>query len=115
MFERYHEPLISTVQFRLRIMRCVFVSVLLTILTVSMGVVAYHFWEHLSWLDSTVNAVCVMTGIGLTVTLQTTAVKIFTCFYAILSAIMFFSVLAILLSPLFHRFLHRFHLDLDKR
>jgi len=114
MFEHRHQPMISQKKFMLRILGCVLVAMALFFVTILVGATAYHSLEQLSWADSILNAILVMTGIGLTVTLQTTVAKIFTSAYAILSAIVFFSILAILISPLFHRFLHHFHLDLEK-
>jgi len=113
VFEHRHQPLISKEQFYLRIFRCVVLSAILFVVTIVVGATAYHVLENLSWVDSILNAVLVMTGLGLTVTLKSTAAKIFTSGYAILSAVAFFSILAILISPLFHRFLHRFHMDLE--
>jgi hypothetical protein len=114
MYERRHQPLIPWQQFYLRILQCAIVTSMFLILTVLVGASAYHSLEHLSWTDSILNAVLVMTGLGLTVTLQTTAAKIFTSFYAVVSAIIFFAGVVILFSPLIHRALHHFHLDLEK-
>lgn len=114
MFERRHQPLISPKQFALRIFRCMVIAAILVVVTILIGAIAFHSLERLSWIDSLLNAVLIMTGLGLTVTLQTGAAKVFMGFYAIVSAIIFFTVIAILLSPLVHRFFHHFHLDLEK-
>jgi hypothetical protein len=114
MYEHRHQPLITWSQFYLRILRCVTVTAVCLLLTVLVGAIGYRSFEHLSWVDAILNAVLVMTGLGLTVTLQTTAAKIFTSIYAILSAIVFFAGIAVLFSPLIHRALHHFHLDLEK-
>ena len=55
-----------------------------------------------------------MTGLGLTDSLHSNAAKVFTCFYAIASAVAFYMVLAILFAPLIHRFLHEFHLEIGR-
>ncbi|MBF0569849.1 MAG: hypothetical protein HQL18_03645 [Candidatus Omnitrophica bacterium] len=115
MFEHRHQPLLAQGKFIQRMCICALISVGMLAVTVFIGAVAYHSLEHLSWVDAFLNAVLVMTGLGLTVTLQSAAAKVFTSFYAILSAIVFFSVLAILFAPLIHRAFHRFHLDLDGR
>ncbi|NTV28457.1 MAG: hypothetical protein HGA80_00025 [Candidatus Omnitrophica bacterium] len=115
MFEHRHQPLISSQQFYMRILRCVLLAAVLFAVTILAGAVAYHSLEQLPWTDAVLNAVLVMTGLGLTVTLKTTSAKLFTSLYAIFSSIVFFAILAILISPLFHRFLHHFHLDLEKK
>jgi hypothetical protein len=40
-----------------------------------------------------------------------TASKLFASIYALFSGVVFLSGVGIVLSPLFHRFLHRFHLE----
>ena len=75
----------------------------------------YHFAEGLPWLEAVLNAVMIMTGLGLVDTLHTNVAKVFTCFYAILTAIVFYMVLAIIFAPLIHRFLHEFHLEIGRK
>jgi hypothetical protein len=41
--------------------------------------------------------------------------KIFASIYALYSGIIFLIVAGLLFAPVLHRFLHRFHLDLDKK
>ena len=79
-----------------------------------MGALVYRYVEGFSWVDAFMNAVMVMTGLGLTDTLHSTAAKIFTTFYAILTAIVFYMVSAIIFAPLIHRFLHEFHLEIGR-
>ena len=82
--------------------------------SIFMGAAEYHYVEGFSWVDAALNAIMVMTGLGLTDTLHSTQAKVFTCFYAIFTAIVFYMVLAIIFVPLIHRFLHGFHLELDR-
>lgn len=79
------------------------------------GAAMYHFAEGLPWLEAVLNAVMIMTGLGLVDTLHTNVAKVFTCFYAILTAIVFYMVLAIIFAPLIHRFLHEFHLEIGRK
>jgi hypothetical protein len=90
------------------------VAFLLLSTTILTGVAVYHFVEKLSWINSFMDSIMVMTGLGLVDTLQTNAAKIFTCFYAIITAIVFYMVLAIIFAPLIHRFLHEFHLEIGR-
>ena len=60
------------------------------------------------------NMIMIMTGLGLVDTLHTPLAKIFTIFYAVITAIVFYMVLAILFAPLIHRFLHEFHLEIGR-
>ena len=53
----------------------------------------------------------ILTGMGTVGVLKSNAAKIFTSIYALFSGVVFLSVMAITISPVFHRFLHKFHLD----
>jgi hypothetical protein len=46
--------------------------------------------------------------------LQTTAGKLFASFYALFPGVVFIVAMAVLAAPIFHRFLHHFHLT-DER
>ena len=73
----------------------------------------YHFLEGLSWLDALLNASMILSGMGQVTTLQTTAGKLFASFYALFSGVAFLTTVGVLLAPVFHRFLHKFHLEFD--
>ena len=45
--------------------------------------------------------------------LHTSAGKLFASFYALYSGVVFLVVATVLLAPAIHRFLHRFHLELE--
>ena len=79
-----------------------------------LGIVGYHCTEGLSWLDSLLNASMILGGMGPVSELHTVAGKYFASFYALFSGVIFISSVAVLLGPLVHRFLHKFHLDLEK-
>ncbi len=115
MFEKKNQPLLSYRSFLIRILHCILLAVACLGVTALTGASIYHYVEKLSWVEAFLNAVLVMTGLGLTVTLQTTAGKIFTTFYAILSALVFFAVVGILFAPIIHRLFHHFHLDVDRK
>ena len=115
IFEHHKQPLVSRSVFLKRVAKCFWVAFLLLAVTVSMGAAVYHYVEGFSWVDAAMNAVMIMTGLGLVDTLHTTQAKIFTCFYAILTAIVFYMVLAIIFAPLINRFLHRFHMEIGTK
>ena len=77
--------------------------------------IAFHFTEGFSWMDSFLNSVMIMTGVGTVGTISTSAGKILTGFYSIFSTLVFFTVLAIIFTPLLHRLMHRVHLDVDRK
>jgi hypothetical protein len=114
IFEHHKEPLVPKSIFLQRVVKCIWVASLLLGVSISLGAAVYHFVEGLPWVDAVLNAVLIMTGLGLVDTLHNTQTKIFTCFYAILTAVVFYMALAIIFAPLIHRFLHRFHLEMGR-
>jgi hypothetical protein len=82
--------------------------------SLGIGMAGYHFLESLSWLDSLLNASMILGGMGPVNPLQTAAGKIFASFYALYSGVVLLAAVGILVAPIFHRFLHRFHLAEDK-
>jgi hypothetical protein len=115
IFEHHKQPLVSGQVFLQRMARCAMVASMLLAGAIFLGAAVYRYIEGFSWIDALMNAIMVMTGLGLVDTLHTFQAKMFTCFYAIFSAIVFYIVLAIMFAPLIHRFLHEFHLDIDRQ
>ena len=70
----------------------------------------YHFLEQLTWLDSLLNASMILGGMGPVDKIETAAGKVFASIYAIYSGVILLASVGILITPIFHRFLHRFHL-----
>jgi len=114
LFEHHQQPLATKKVFLQRVVKCLWVAALLLFVTIFTGAGVYHYVEGFSWIDAIMNAVMIMTGLGLVDNLHTIPAKIFTCFYAIITALVFYLVLAIIFAPLIHRFLHRFHLELGQ-
>ena len=77
----------------------------------ALGVVGYHVFAKLSWLDSLLNASMILTGMGPVSPMTTTGAKLFASFYALFSGVAFITTIGVLLAPV-SRFLHRFHLEL---
>ena len=115
MLEHYRQPLLPPSGFAKRMARCIFLALLLLVLTLLAGTAGFHQLEKFLWIDAFLNAVLIMTGLGLVNPAATPAGKLFTSFYALLSTVMFFVILGILITPLLHRLLHRFHLDLEEK
>lgn len=71
----------------------------------------YHVFEGMGWVDAFTNAAMILSGMGPANPLQTTAGKIFAGVYALFSGLAFISAAGVVFAPIFHRFLHKFHLD----
>jgi hypothetical protein len=79
------------------------------------GVLGYHLLEGLSWLDSFLNAAMILGGMGPVSPIRSTAGKLFAGCYALVSGFVLLLVAGLILTPLLHRLLHRFHLEAGDR
>jgi hypothetical protein len=113
MFEHRKQPLLSPREFIIRQLIYLLVAMLIVVLSLALGMLGYHLLENLSWIDSLVNAAMLLGGMGPVDTLHTYAGKLFASFYALYSGIIFLVVVGVIFAPLYHRFLHRFHLEME--
>ena len=113
-FERRHEPLLPQRTFLWRQVQFLLFALLMVFGSLGIGVLGYHFSEGLPWLDALVNASMILFGMGPVDALRTAAGKWFASFYAMFSGVAFITIVGVVFAPLFHRFLHRFHLEMDE-
>ena len=113
MFEHHSQPLATRAEFAQRMLRYGIVTAGIILFSLLIGILGYHYLESLSWIDSLLNASMILGGMGPVNSLQTNAGKIFASFYALYSGIILLASVGILVTPVFHRFLHRFHLELE--
>lgn len=81
----------------------------------AVGAAGYHWLDDLPWLDATLNAAMILTGMGPVSPLQSPAAKLFAIVYSLGSGVFFLSMVAVLLAPALQHLLHRFHLELDEQ
>jgi len=113
MFEHRRHPLLSREKYIRRVLRYIALSIVIIGVSLAIGILGYHYLEGLSWIDALVNAAMLLGGMGPVNPLHTTAGKIFASFYALFSGMILLVAVGVLIAPIFHRFLHRFHLDID--
>ena len=109
MYEHHKQPLADPSVFAKRLALNGIIGLLLLLFSLGVGMLGYHFLENLSWIDSLLNASMILGGMGPVSPLQTTGGKIFASFYALYSGVILLASVGILATPIFHRFLHRFH------
>jgi len=86
-------------------------AVLLVTVSLVGGMAGFHQWAQLSWLDSFLNASMLLGGMGPVGQLGPPAGKLFAGIYALYAGLVFLIVAGLLVGPVFHRVLHRFHLE----
>ena len=114
MYEHHKQPLASRKVFAQRVVTNALIGAAMILIALGIGILGYHFFEGLSWIDSLLNASMILGGMGPVNALQTTAGKLFASFYALFSGVVFIAAMGVLAAPIFHRFLHHFHLETDK-
>ncbi len=76
-----------------------------------LGMLGYHYFEDLNWVDSFVNAAMILAGMGPFSELQNDSSKIFAGWYALYSGFALVTTIGIIFAPIVHRFLHSFHIE----
>jgi hypothetical protein len=75
------------------------------------GMAGYHYLGGLAWVDAFLNAAMILAGMGPVDELTSNSAKIFAGFYALYSGLLLVATAALILAPVFHRLLHKFHLE----
>jgi hypothetical protein len=89
------------------------ISQALLLVTVSLGggTLGFHVFSRQTWVDSVLNACMLLGGMGPVGHLGPTAGKLFAAGYALYAGLMFLVIAGLLVTPVFHRVLHRFHME----
>ena len=85
----------------------------LGIATLGLGMAIYHWVEGLPWADAFLNAAMLLGGMGPVDPIHTTAGKWLTGSYALFAGVVFLVLAGVMLAPVMHHVLHRFHLERD--
>jgi hypothetical protein len=111
MFEHKSHPLLPVHLFYKRLFFSALVGLALVAVSLAVGMWGYHYFEGMRWIDAFVNAAMILSGMGPLLPIVTSGGKIFAGIYAIYSGIALISIAGIIFAPVFHRFLHRFHME----
>ena len=112
-FERRHEKLAPTPIFIRRVAESLLMTGMLIGFSLFIGIAGYHWLAGLKWIDALLDASMILGGMGPVSELHTTGAKLFASLYALFSGMVFIGIIGLVLAPLAHRMLHRFHLDDD--
>lgn len=114
MYENKSLPLAKKQVYYRRIARSFALAMVLLFVCLMMGVLGYHYFAGIPWLDSLHNASMILSGMGPVVEVKTTGGKWFSSFYALFSGVAFITNIGILMAPVVHRFFHKLHLEAGK-
>ncbi|HKA35497.1 MAG TPA: hypothetical protein VKH43_01675 [Thermoanaerobaculia bacterium] len=116
MFEHRLAPLLPWPAFRRRLLWTTALGLGLIAISLAVGMVGYKLTapREMSWTDSFLNAAMILSGMGPVEQFENCdckGAKIFAGFYALYSGLALISIAGLMFSPIFHRFLHKFHLE----
>jgi hypothetical protein len=111
MFEHRSEPLLPRHSFLARAALYAGAASLLIGAALGFGVVGYHYFGGLPWIDALVNASMILGGMGPVDPITSHAGKLFASFYALFSGLLFIGAASLVLAPFIHRVMHKLHLD----
>ena len=86
----------------------------LVAISLAIGMAGYMYFEHMAWRDAFVNSAMLLGGMGPVDPLDSDGGKVFAGLYALYAGLVFLIVAGVLLAPVVHRILHRFHWEQAK-
>ena len=108
-YEHRHQHPVTRKYFARRLLAHFAVATALVGVSLGIGMVGYASLEHLTWLDAFLNAAMLLGGMGPVNVPMSYWGKVFAGVYALFSGLIFLVVAGIMLGPVAHRVLHRFH------
>jgi len=111
MYEHRRQKLLSRPAFVRRLTRHGVWALWLVLGSLFFGTVGFHLMSRQSWIDAVLNSAMLLGGMGPVGDMGPASGKIFAALYALYAGLVFLIVAGLLFAPVFHRMLHRFHLD----
>ncbi|WP_136419897.1 MULTISPECIES: hypothetical protein [Oxalobacteraceae] len=110
-FEHRAQPLIPPRQFLVRLAHSGAIALGLITVSLGIGMLGYHKLERLSWIDAFINASMLLGGMGPVNPPVSFGGKLFAGLYALYCGLVVILVAGVILAPVAHRILHRFHME----
>ena len=110
-FERRQDQLAPVSVFVKRVVASLAIGILLILIALCVGIAGYHFIAGFNFVNSLLEASMILGGMGPVQELPSDSAKIFASIYALFSGVIFIALMGIILSPVAHRVLHKFHID----
>lgn len=95
--------------------RPVLVAVAIVLASLFVGVLGYHFTERLPWIDALLSASMILGGMGPVGEIHHWQGKLFASIYALYSCFLVIILISVLMAPVMHRALHKFHAEQEKK
>lgn len=113
MFEHRTDPLLPPHRFLWRVFGFLTLSAAAISAALGIGVLGYHYFGGLAWIDALVNASMILGGMGPVDPITSHAGKLFASAYALFSGLLFIGAASLVLTPFVHRIMHKLHIEED--
>ena len=115
MYERRSDPLLPRRAFLGRLATSAALGFAIVAVSLLVGMAGYHSLVQLGWMDAFLNAAMLLGGMGPIDPPKTAAGKLFSGLCALYCGFAVLGIAGVIFAPVFHRFLHRFHLEGEGR
>ena len=111
MYETRNTKLLPRMRFLQRLGLHVLAAIGLVSASLLIGMAGYAYFEELDWRDAFLNSAMLLGGMGPVDAPNTAGGKVFAGLYALYAGLVFIGAAGLMLIPVAHRLLHKFHLD----
>lgn len=111
MYESKGDDVLPVRQFLLRMVRHIGLAALIVMIAMGLGMAGHMWLEPVRWHDAMLNVSLILAGIGPFLLPETVAGKLFFAVYNVIVGLVFVALIGMVLAPLVHRMIHKFHLD----
>ena len=111
MFEHKTQPILGRRAYLSRLLKHVGMAGALFLASLLIGVLGFMIFAGFEFLPALVDASMLLGGMGPVRCQEITSTSglLFASFYALFCGIVFVSIIGLILAPVLHRFLHKFH------
>nr|WP_158651868.1 hypothetical protein [Marinobacterium profundum] len=111
MYESKSKPLASGKEFGKRIIFHVLAAFILVVVALAIGVAGHVYFDDMKLARALIASITLTSGLGLSILPETTPGQLFASLYGIFSGYVYIATSSIVIAPILHRLLHKFHLD----
>jgi len=109
MYETRAEKLLPAPVFARRVLRHFAAALALVVFSLAVGMAGYMYFERMPWRDAFLNSAMLLGGMGPVDSPKSDGGKLFAGCYALYAGLVFLVSVGVVLVPVMHRLLHRFH------
>ena len=113
-YEPKAHPPIPVERFARRVLLHAGAALAVLTFSLALGMGGYRYFERLPWLDAFLNAAMLMGGMGPVNAPQSDGGKLFAGLYALYAGLVFLAAAGLVVAPIMHRVLHKFHWQQDR-